>query len=100
MPLSIEQRGQHLLNRLSFSNRPLNRLSGLGRATGEAWRLLKITKGTGFSSPTQGQIQAISYWHLGVTYRSGADQARGVGFFKFVPSAGWCKTKDEAPWGS
>lgn len=36
------------------------------------------------------QIQAISYWHLGVTYRSGADQARGVGFFKFVQSAGWC----------
>ena len=35
------------------------------------------------------QIQAIAYWHIGVTYKSGADQARGVGFFKFVQSAGW-----------
>ena len=36
------------------------------------------------------QIQAQAYWQLSVFYTTGPKQARAVGFFKFVQSAGWC----------
>lgn len=36
------------------------------------------------------QIQAFVYWLIRVTYGSGPEQARAVGFFKMTQSAGWC----------
>ena len=35
------------------------------------------------------QVQAFSYWLIGVSYDDGQDKARAVGFYKFVQSAGW-----------
>ena len=35
------------------------------------------------------QIQTYSYWLMGVLYETGDDQARAVGFYKMIQSAGW-----------
>lgn len=34
-------------------------------------------------------VQAMCYWQLGITYTTAAEQARAVGFYKMVQSAGW-----------
>ena len=36
-------------------------------------------------------VKSYCYWVLGALYvDSGNDRARGIGFYKFVQSAGWC----------
>jgi MFS family permease len=55
-----------------------------------AWNVVPAGLAMALWGFADAQIQAQAYWQLGTVYTTGAKQARAVGFFKFVQSAGWC----------
>lgn len=59
-------------------------------AQSSAWTVVPAALAMALWGFADAQVQAQAYWQLGALHATGAAQARAVGFFKLVQSAGWC----------